>query len=139
MRICLRRREFITLLGGAAAWPLAVRAQQTAMPVIAQRPKMPLIGYLSASSTARNTVPMALLKGLNETGYIEGKNVAIGGLQIQLIGCRSWQPIWFATGLPSSSQRALRQRHSPFVTASFYPALLSDARGGLFCPHFTDI
>jgi len=65
------RREFITLIGGVAAWPLAARAQQAQSPVV---------GYLSASSASSariNPGPMALLKGLNETGHVDGKNVAI--------------------------------------------------------------
>jgi putative ABC transport system substrate-binding protein len=65
----MRRREFITLLGSAAAWPRASHAQQAAMPVI---------GYLSSRSPddTRHLVA-AFLRGLNEEGYVEGQNVTI--------------------------------------------------------------
>jgi putative ABC transport system substrate-binding protein len=66
--LLMRRREFITLLGAAAAWPVATPAQQPAMPVI---------GYLSGAGQPPPLALNGFLKGLSGFGYVEGQNVAI--------------------------------------------------------------
>ena len=75
----MNRRAIVTLLGGAAVWPLAGRAQQTAMPVI---------GYIGTFAPTGSFLA-AFRKGLSDSGYVEGRNVAID----YVIGCRSSLPI----------------------------------------------
>ena len=77
----MRRREFITLLGGTvAAWPLAARAQQPAIPVI---------GYLDAGELAQEERRRAFRQGLKDNGIVEGENVVIdsrfGGIQMERV------------------------------------------------------
>ena len=92
----LRRREFVTLLGGAAvAWPLTGRAQQPAIPVV---------GFLDpASSDGYAERPRGFRQGLKDTGYVErgrmSRSKTIGGC-IKSIGCRRWRLNWFAAMSP---------------------------------------
>src|SRR6516162_264273 len=66
--LVFRRRDFIAALGGAAAWPLAARAQQP----------LPVIGYLGPGSAAGNVARLPPFKqGLSETGHVEGQNIVL--------------------------------------------------------------
>jgi putative ABC transport system substrate-binding protein len=106
----IRRRKFLaTLLGGAAAWPLAVRAQQAALPVI---------GYLNFGSPESDTARVTgLRRGLNQTGYVEGRNLVI---EYRWAGNQ-------ADRLPELAADLVQLRVAAIVAAGLPPALAAKA------------
>ena len=104
----MKRREFITLLGGAAAaWPLAVRAQQAALPVV---------GFLVPQRLTRDGT-RAFHLGLKETGYVEGDSVAI----LISLGRES------RGSLAGASRRLARRRVAVLASFGNAPALAAKA------------
>src|SRR5215471_10572394 len=96
-----KRREFIALIGGAAAWPLAARAQQRPMPVVA----------FLRSETLTDVPPdrvIAFRQGLKEAGFVEGQNVAIGN------PLERGSKAAASGGGPSSPAGSLDRRQYPF-------------------------
>ena len=106
----MRRRELITLLGGAAAaWPLAAHAQQPALPVI---------GYLNFGSPESDTYRLTgLRRGLSQTGYVEGRNLVI---EYRWAGNQ-------ADRLPALAADLVKLRVAVIVTAGPPPTLAAKA------------
>ena len=105
----MKRRAFISLLGGAAAWPLAAQAQQTAIPVI---------GYLNLGSPESDTPRLTgLRRGLNQTGHVEGRNLVI---EYRWAGNQ-------ADRLPALAADLVQLRVAVIVTAGLVPTLAAKA------------
>jgi putative tryptophan/tyrosine transport system substrate-binding protein len=133
----LKRRDFITLLGGAAAWPLAARAQQPE--------RLARIGYLGLTSASQHVYggSEAFRAGLRNLGYVEDRNVHIEfrfaegdmdrlpGLAVELVGLNVDVILTYATGVPAA-QRATAT--IPIVMATYADAVAAGVVASLARP-----
>ena len=103
----MRRRDLITLLGGAAAWPVMARAQDKPLPVI---------GYLGTQFDGYKNFTFSFLQGLKETGYVEGQNVAV-----------EYRWTFDQGQLPALAAYLVRRRVAVIVAASTPAALAAKA------------
>jgi putative tryptophan/tyrosine transport system substrate-binding protein len=83
----MKRREFITVLGGAAVWPMVAHAQQP----------VPVIGLLALGTLEANAFRLdAVRDGLRQMGLVEGRDLAMQYRWADLMtGCRNWPPVWW--------------------------------------------
>jgi hypothetical protein len=124
----MKRREVITLLGGAAAWPLAARAQQA----------IPLIGFVYTDQTSSEAAPFvtAFHHGLREVGFIEGQNVAVehrwAGRQYDRPSHVSGPARSFrCSGLAARRSAAIAGGRSSWPTVAFHVFVEPDTGAGL--------
>ena len=120
----MRRREFITLLGGAAAWPLPLCAQQAT--------KVPRIGFLRHGAAAANAEPVeAMRTGLRQLGYVEGKSIVIEFRwaetveHVRLSSATEFGPHRMSTSSsrPASTEVELRRERRPRRSPSCSPSM----------------
>jgi len=114
----MRRREFIAGLGGAGAWPLKVRAQQPALPVI---------GYLAGGSAVFSARFLAAFrKGLGDTGYVEGQNVTVEYHWLEHLTKRSNRRLWISHDGTNRIQRPNWYKGASHEWGSLIPTICAN-------------